>query len=71
MAISRNSKIKELMECPEAVAVIDKHLPGMTTNPGTKAAYGMTLLALTKFPQTKCPAETAEAMFAELEALGI
>ena len=60
MALGRNSKIKDLMENPQAVEIIEKYLPGISTNASTKAAYGMSLSAFTKFPQSKCPKDKAE-----------
>ena len=71
MALTRDSKIKELIESPEALAVIEQYMPGLSTNPGTKAAYGMKLKALAAFPQSKVSPEDREKMFVELEALGI
>jgi hypothetical protein len=71
MALDRKSKIKDIMENPQAVEVIEKYLPGFSTNPGLKAAYGMALQALLKFPATKCPPETVEKICAELEALNL
>lgn len=71
MALNVNSKIKDLIANPQCVAVLEKYMPGMTTNPGTKAAYGMTLKALMAFPQAKVSKDTAAKVAEELEALGL
>jgi hypothetical protein len=71
MALDRKSKIKDIVENAQALAVVEKYLPGFSGNPGIKAAYGMTLQALIKFPQTKCPPETQEKLLAELEGLNL
>jgi hypothetical protein len=71
MALNVNSKVKDLLANPECVKVLEKYMPGMTTNPGLKAAYGMSLKALLAFPQTKCSKENAAAITKDLEALGL
>lgn len=71
MAISINSKVKEIVENPQAAAVLDKYIAGMSTAPGTKQAYGMTLKMVCSFPQTPISKEKVAEMAAELEALGI
>jgi len=71
MALNVNSKVKELVENPETAKILEKHMPGMTTNPGTRMAYGMTLKALMAVPQAKISKETAAAVTKDLEELGL
>lgn len=71
MPLNVNSKVKDLVENPETAKILEKYMPGITTHPGTKAAYGMTLKALMAFPQAKISKETAEAVARELEELGL
>ena len=66
---SVDMKLKELMEIPEAVEILEKHIPGMTKSPQLKMGYGMTLRAIAKFPQAKMPKETIDAIEADLQAL--
>jgi len=51
--ISLDSKIKEIVENPQANAICEKHLPGVTKNPMVKMAYGMTLRAVSSLRQAK------------------
>jgi hypothetical protein len=43
MAVSIESKIGDLLANPKAKAVLDKHLPGFSTNPQMAMAKGMSL----------------------------
>lgn len=51
MAISIDSTLKEILDCPEAVEVVEKYSPGFSKNPMLKMAYGMKLSVCVKFPQ--------------------
>ena len=62
-------KLKELVENPEAAAILDKYIPGLTKNPQLKMGYGMTFRAIAKFPQAKIPKDTVDLIEAELQAL--
>ncbi len=54
--ISIKSTVKDIIENPEALAVVKELMPGFDeTNPGMKEAYGMSLKALLEFPATQCP----------------
>lgn len=70
MAISVDSKIKEIMKNPEAVAVLEEVSPGFATNPQMKMVQGLTYRALAKFPQAGLSAEQVEEIDAKLKALG-
>ncbi len=67
---SMNSKLGDLLKDPAAAAVIDKYMPGASTNPQTKMAFGMTLKALSAFPQAKLGKDLLAKIDAELQALG-
>lgn len=70
--ITRKSKMKEIFENEAAYAILQKHIPSMDKNdPRMGGAMGMSLQALCSFPQTKCPKEVREALYAELEAANI
>ena len=62
-------KLRDLIAIPEAVEILEKHLPGLTKNPQLKMGLGMTFRAISKFPQAKIPKEMAEQIDAELKAL--
>ncbi len=60
MAITLDSKLKEIMKNPEAVAIIDKYNPGFAENKQLKMCYGMTLRSLLRFPQSAAISEHAD-----------
>ena len=66
--ITINSKVQDICENPEALAIVKEIMPAFDeTNPGMKQAYGMSLKALLAFPATKCPKETRLAIADALE----
>ena len=69
MAISIESTMKEIMECPEAIEVVEKYSPGFSQLPTLKMVYGLKLSACVKFPQAGVKAEDVPKLAAELEAL--
>jgi 3-methyladenine DNA glycosylase AlkD len=62
-------KLKEILAIPEAVDILEKHLPGKTKHPQIKMALGMTLRAISKHPQAKISNEAIERIDADLRAL--
>ncbi len=52
MPFDINSKLKDIVANPDAKAIIEKYLPDMLTNPGTKQAMGMSLKFMSSFPQS-------------------
>lgn len=70
MALSVDSKIKEIMKNPEAVKVLEKYSPGFSTNPQMKMVQGLTYRALAKFPQAGLTPEQVEEIDQALKALG-
>lgn len=72
MAITRKSKVKEILDNEQAYAILQKHVPTMEKDdPRVAPAFGMTIQALLSFPASKCAKPVREAFFAELEAAGI
>lgn len=69
MAITIDSKIKDIMAVPSAVDVVNKYMPGFKTDRQMKMVYGLSLRALAKFPQAKVNAETLELINKELTEL--
>lgn len=69
MAISVDSKIKEIMKNAKAVEIMEKHSPGFSTNPQMKMVQGLTFRALAKFPQAGISQEKLEEINSELTEL--
>lgn len=63
-------KTKQLVKSPEALAILDKYIPGFSTNRQLKLAYGMTIRAMYDFPQMAPYKKDMEKLNEELEALG-
>ncbi len=70
MALSADSKIKDIMKNPEAVAFMEKLVPGFASNPQMKMVQGLTFRALAKFPQAGLSAEQVEEIDKALKSLG-
>ena len=51
MALTISSTIGELLADPKTKAVLEKHLPGISTMPQIGMAKGMTLKAIVPFSQ--------------------
>ncbi len=69
MPLTLETTLGELLDNPQAKAVFDQHLPGVSDNPIVVMARGMTLnviLALPQAAQYGLTKEKAEAMLAEI-----
>ena len=66
-ALSINSTMKELLADERAKVIIDKHMPGMSTNPQLQQAMGMSLKQVASYGPV--PDETVTAMDEELGKL--
>jgi hypothetical protein len=51
MAYTLDTTLGELLKDPQAKAVLDKHVPGVSTNPMVEMAKGMSLNMLLSLPQ--------------------
>lgn len=69
--ISINSTLQEILDCPEAKAVVDRYLPGWSENPLLSRGLGLQLGYVTGFPQCGLTPDEVDAMADELDALGI
>ena len=70
MPLTIDSKVKDLFANPKTAAVIEKYMPGFTTDKRTKMTFGMSFKALCSYPQTGMDKEKTEKLAAELDALG-
>ncbi len=69
MALSVDSKIKDLMKSPEASELLEQYAPGFKTNPQMKMVQGLTFRKLAAFPQAGLTPEQVDAIDAALKAL--
>lgn len=68
MAFTLDTTLGQLLDHPQAKAVLDKQLPGISTNPMVAMARGMSLNMILSMPQAAqfgLTKEKAEAILAE------
>jgi len=70
MGLSRESKLKEVLDVPEGVAILDQFLPGLTKDPKLKMGANMSLEKLSKLSPQKMKPELLDEIDAALRALG-
>ena len=69
MAITFDSLVKDILACPEAVAIFEDMVPGISTNPAMKMIGGMPLSAAIKLPQSGFTPEMAAELKVRLDAM--
>ncbi|MHC1781998.1 MAG: hypothetical protein AB9891_04395 [Anaerolineaceae bacterium] len=72
MAFTLDTTFGTLLDDPRAKAVIDKHLPGVSTNPMVGMARGMTISMILSMPQATqmgFTKEKAQAILSEINKL--
>ena len=70
MALSVDSKVKELQKNPAAADLLEKFSPGFKTTPQMKLVGALTFRKLAGFPQAGLTPEKVEEIDAALKALG-
>ena len=68
MALSLDSKVREIMRSPEGRAVMEKYAPGSTSDPRMKLVGGLTYRKLLSYPESAEVAKFADEIDAELRA---
>jgi len=72
MAITRNSKVKEITGNAGVLAIVNKYMPDLDpADSRLKPALNMSFKTLCAFPATGISKEKAEEMFKEIEAANI
>lgn len=69
MAFTRDTTLGEILDDPQAKAVLDKHVPGVADNPMIGMVRGMSLNSVLALPQAKqlgLTEEKADALLAEI-----
>lgn len=69
MRFDQNSMLGELLASDADKAVLEKHLPGFSTNPMIGMASGFTLSQLAGFPQTNINSEKLTSNISELTSI--
>lgn len=68
---TENSKLGELLSNEEAVKVLEKHLPGISTSPMISMGKGFTLKQLSAIPQANIPDELISVILSDLSIIPI
>jgi hypothetical protein len=69
MALSIESKVGELIDNPQAKAVLEKYMPGFSGNPQISMARGFTLKMAAGFSGGQITPDMLSAVNADLAAL--
>ena len=69
MALTIDSKIGDLLANPKAKALLDKYLPGFSTNPQMAMAKGMTLKAIAGMSKGMITPEKIKSIEDELKKI--
>ena len=69
MALSMDSKIGDILANPKGKAILDKNLPGFSTNPQMAMAKGMTLKMIAPMSGGKITPAILKAIDEELKKL--
>jgi hypothetical protein len=69
MPFSVDTKLGVLLANEKARAVLEKHLPGISTHPQVHLAQGMTLRMIANYPQAGISPEKLQAIDEDLQAI--
>lgn len=69
MAYSLDTTVGEILKDTHAVDILEKHVPGISTNPMIGLAKGMTLKSLLAMPQAKQAGVTEEMVLKVLSEI--
>ena len=69
MALTIDSKLGDLLADPKAKAILEKHLPGFSTNPQMAMAKGMSLKMVAPMSGGKITPAILSAIDADLKKL--
>ncbi|MCX6000517.1 MAG: hypothetical protein NTU41_13295 [Chloroflexi bacterium] len=69
MALTIDSKIGELLADPKAKAILEKHMPGISTNPQMAMAKGMSLKVVAPMSGGQITPDKIKAIEADLKKL--
>lgn len=69
MAINSRSKLRDILEDPRAVAILEEYVPGFKDTPLMGPCMGMRMNILIKFEQAGFSQEAQEEIISRLDAL--
>jgi hypothetical protein len=69
MRYTEHSRLRDLLEDPRAVAILERHRPGATTHPDLPLVLDMTLREISWYPEAGLSPATFQAILADLAML--
>ena len=69
MKYTEQTRLRDLLEDPRAVAVLEKHLPGATAHPQLSLALDMSLREIAWYPEANLPPAKFKALIEDLGQL--
>jgi hypothetical protein len=70
MGLSKMSKLKDILKNPDAMAIMEEYVPGLSKEPKLKMGAGMNLVTLAGLAPDKLKKEWLDDIDAKLKALG-
>lgn len=67
--LSQNSLLGEVLKDPAGLEILERYIPGISTDPATKLGYGMALKTIFSMPQAGVSKEKLAAIDEELRAI--
>jgi hypothetical protein len=69
MNYSTQTRLRDLLADPRAVALLEKHVPGATSHPQLDQALDMSLREIASYPESGLTAAKFQALIKDLEQL--
>ena len=69
MAFTTDTLIKDLLANPQARAILEKYVPGFSSNPQIHLVQGMSLTTLATYPNAAAVKDKLQAIGADLAKL--
>ena len=66
MAFTTDTTVSDLMSNPQAAAILEKHVPGFSSNPQIHLVQSMSLKTLATYPQAAAVKDKLQAIAADL-----
>jgi hypothetical protein len=69
--IGRGTKMKTIFDNPQALEIVEKYIPGLSTGVGIEQAYALPLKLTISFKEVGLPKDQQKELIQELEAAQI
>lgn len=69
MNYSEQTRLRDLLADPRAVAILERHMPGATNHPQINEALDMSLREISWYPESGLTESKLKAIVADLETI--